>query len=97
MAQIGPAQAMFMTLSSALLVLLHGMDVTSTRYADSIAAGSINRTEVPYRLVIKNYDRIGGRARQMANDFIDLIHELAAEGCPVQIRAEASDGGVQIN
>jgi hypothetical protein len=30
--------------------------------------------------VIRNYDRIGVAAKEMADDFIDLIHELAAEG-----------------
>lgn len=59
---------------------------------DSIAGGSINRVEVPYRLVLKNYDKISGEAKLMADDFIDLIHELAAEGCPVGVRAEASSG-----
>jgi hypothetical protein len=28
----------------------------------------------------------------MADDFIDLIHELAAEGCAVQVRTETSSG-----
>lgn len=45
-----------------------------------ILTGSINRVEVPYTLVIRNYDRIGVAAKEMADDFIDLIHELAAEG-----------------
>jgi len=56
--------------------------------SDSIATGSINAVEVPYRVVIQNYDKIAPSARQMADDFVDLIRELAAEGCPVEIRAE---------
>ena len=59
---------------------------------DSIAGGSINQLEVPYRLVIKNYDMISGEAKGMADDFVDLIHELAAEGNPVEVLAEASCG-----
>jgi hypothetical protein len=43
--------------------------------------------------VIRNYDRIGVAAKEMADDFIDLIHELAAEGCAVQVRTETSSGG----
>jgi RNAse (barnase) inhibitor barstar len=55
---------------------------------DSIEHGDINDIEVPYRLLVKNYDLIGAGARQMANDFIDLIHEIAARGCPVEIVVE---------
>jgi RNAse (barnase) inhibitor barstar len=58
---------------------------------DSIATGSINQVEVPYRLVIQHYDKIGAEAKQMTNDFIDLIREIAARGCPVEIRVETSD------
>ncbi|MGA8429398.1 MAG: barstar family protein [Candidatus Sulfotelmatobacter sp.] len=52
---------------------------------DSIEKGQINAIEVPYRLVIHSYDSIGSEARKMANDFVDLIHELAARGCRVEI------------
>jgi len=44
--------------------------------------------EVPYRIVIKNYDKIGPSAKQMADGFVDLIRELASEGCPVEVRIE---------
>lgn len=60
---------------------------------DSIAGGSINQIEVPYEIVIKNYDKIVGEAKTMADDFIDLIHELAARECPVQVRVMTSAGG----
>lgn len=56
--------------------------------ADSISGGSINQIEVPYRLVIKSYDRIGLHAKPMADSLINLVHELAADGCPVEIRVE---------
>jgi hypothetical protein len=59
---------------------------------DSILTGSINRVEVLYTLVIGNYDRIAVAAKEMADDFIDLKRELAAEGCAVQVRTEASSG-----
>jgi RNAse (barnase) inhibitor barstar len=67
----------------------HGKNLDALN--DSIATGSINRVEVPYRLVIKNYDRIGEGAKKMTNDFVDLIHEIAARGCPVEIRLENHD------
>jgi len=57
---------------------------------DSIATGAINEVEVPYRLVIKSYDRIGGEAKKMTDDFVDMIHEITARGCPVEIRLEAT-------
>ena len=34
----------------------HGRNFNALR--DSISTGSINKVEVPYRLVIKNYDKI---------------------------------------
>lgn len=68
----------------------HGRNLNALR--GSIAGGSINQVEVPYRLVIRNYDKISGEAKGMADDFVDLIHELAAEGCAVEVLAEASGG-----
>jgi hypothetical protein len=56
--------------------------------ADSIRGGSINQVEVPYRLVIKSYERVGLGAKPMADSFINLVNELAAEGCPVEIHIE---------
>lgn len=55
---------------------------------DSIAGGQINEVEVPYRLVIQNYDSIDAEALKMANDFIGLIREIGARGCPVGIRID---------
>jgi len=69
----------------------HGRNFDALR--DSILGGSINRVEVPYPLVIRNYDRIGVAAKEMADDFVDVIHELAVEGCAVQVRTEISRGG----
>jgi RNAse (barnase) inhibitor barstar len=55
---------------------------------DSLANGSINKVEVPYRVVLKNYDLISGEAKKMTDDFVDLIHEIAARGCPVEVRLD---------
>jgi ribonuclease inhibitor len=57
---------------------------------DSIETGDINQIEVPYRLVIKNYDLVGDGALQMAKDFVSLIGEIAGRGCPIEIRIENS-------
>jgi hypothetical protein len=55
---------------------------------DSIGAGAINQIEVPYCLVIHNYDLIQEGARKMTAEFIALIRELKARGCEVDIRIE---------
>ena len=49
---------------------------------DSIETGQINAIEAPDRIGIQNYTRIGPDARQMAIDFVDLLHEIAVPGCP---------------
>jgi RNAse (barnase) inhibitor barstar len=64
----------------------HGRNLDAL--AGSISGGSINQVEVPYRLVIKSYDQIGPDAKAMTDRFINLVHELATEGCPVEIRVE---------
>jgi RNAse (barnase) inhibitor barstar len=55
---------------------------------DSIATGSINAIEVPYRLVIQNSSLADPGAQQAMGDFVDLIREIEARGCPVEIRIE---------
>ena len=57
---------------------------------DSIGTGKINRIEVPYCLVIQNYDLIQEGARKMTADFIALIRELKTRGCDVDVRVENS-------
>lgn len=64
----------------------HGRNLDAL--ADSIRGGSINQVEVPYRLVIESYERVGPDAKPMADRLINLVLELAAEGCPVEIRVE---------
>ena len=64
----------------------HGRNFDALR--DSIAAGSINQIEALYKLIIQNYDRIMGEAKTLTDDFIDLIRELATDGCAVEIHVE---------
>jgi RNAse (barnase) inhibitor barstar len=64
----------------------HGRNLDAL--ADSISGGLINQVEVPYRIVIKDYDRIGVLAKGMTDSVIGLVHDLAAKGCPVEIRVE---------
>jgi hypothetical protein len=60
---------------------------------DSIAGGNINDVEVPYCVVIQNYSLIGAEAKKMMDDFIGLIHEIEARGCPVKIRTDKTRRG----
>jgi RNAse (barnase) inhibitor barstar len=55
---------------------------------DSIEKGKINSIEAPYRLLIKHYNCIAVGAKKMADNFVDLIHEIAGRGCPVEIVVE---------
>jgi RNAse (barnase) inhibitor barstar len=64
----------------------HGRNFHALR--DSIATGSINAVEVPYAIVVRNSPLAGAGAKQMLDDFADLIRGLAAGGCPVSIRLE---------
>jgi hypothetical protein len=57
---------------------------------DSIANGEINKVEVPYRLVIINFDLIGVDAKKMGSDFVDLVREIAARGVPIEIVVQNS-------
>jgi hypothetical protein len=61
----------------------HGRNFNALR--DSIAAGSINEIEVPYRLIVLNYYAATSGAVPMAEEFFSLIRELEAEGVPVSI------------
>jgi len=64
----------------------HGRNLDAL--ADGISGGSINQVEAPYRVTIKNYDKIAPLAKQMADSFVDLIRELEGKGCPVEVRVE---------
>jgi RNAse (barnase) inhibitor barstar len=64
----------------------HGRNLDALN--DSIATGQINKIEVPYRLIIRHYNLIGEGAMKMASDFVDLIRDIRASGCPVEIVLE---------
>jgi hypothetical protein len=64
----------------------HGRNFDALR--DSIETGQINAIEVPYRVIIRNYASVGPDACQMARDFVDLLREIAARGCPVEVKVE---------
>jgi RNAse (barnase) inhibitor barstar len=66
----------------------HGRNLDALN--DSIAGGSINEIEVPYRLIIRNFDLVGAGAKKTAQDFVDLIRELAAHGTPVAVEIQNS-------
>jgi hypothetical protein len=57
---------------------------------DSIAARQVNKIEVPYRIIIRNFDLIGAGAKKMASDFVGLIQELAEKGTAVEITVQDS-------
>jgi RNAse (barnase) inhibitor barstar len=56
---------------------------------DSIATGGINEVEVPYGIVIRNYNLIGAGAKDFVEDFIDLIQQIRERGCQVEIKIDA--------
>jgi hypothetical protein len=55
---------------------------------DSIATGNINKTDVPYRIVIRNATSMGSGAAMFVDDFEDLVGEIQGRGCPVEMRIE---------
>ncbi|MGA2857719.1 MAG: barstar family protein [Candidatus Sulfotelmatobacter sp.] len=61
----------------------HGRNLDALN--DSISTGGINAVEVPYKLVIQHYGRVAPGAKQMADNFVDLVREIAGRGCPVEI------------
>lgn len=67
----------------------HGRNFNALR--DSIARGRINEIEVPYRLIIRNYDAMGAGAKSTADGLVQLLRALAEEGCPVEVRTDAGE------
>ncbi|MGD0911404.1 MAG: barstar family protein [Terracidiphilus sp.] len=53
---------------------------------DSISTGGINEVELPYRLVVHNATRAGAGARSMLALFKELVDDIHAEGCPVEMK-----------
>ena len=66
-------------------MIAHGRNSVSALH-DGIVTGNVNKVDVPYRLIIQNYNRIGDGARDMAQLFVQLIHEYEAGGCPVTVQ-----------
>jgi hypothetical protein len=64
----------------------HGRNLNALN--DSIATGNINRTDVPYRIIIRNAASMGGVAATLVSDFKDLVGEIQGRGCPVEMRIE---------
>jgi RNAse (barnase) inhibitor barstar len=67
----------------------HGRNLNALN--DSIATGRINKVEVPYCIVIRNYDLIGTGALQIVHDVVELVSYISSRGCPVRIRTENSN------
>jgi RNAse (barnase) inhibitor barstar len=64
----------------------HGRNFDALK--DSIVTGGINGIEVPYRIVIKNLAGKQNGAREIVDQFVDLIAHFEAEGCPVRVQLE---------
>jgi RNAse (barnase) inhibitor barstar len=58
---------------------------------DSIGGGGINGVDPPFKLVIRNYDKIAAGAKQITDDFIDLVQSIAASGVPVEVAVEGRE------
>jgi RNAse (barnase) inhibitor barstar len=56
---------------------------------DSILTGQINEIEVPYRIVIRELACASTDAQAFVMRFVDLLRDLAEEGCPVEIVLES--------
>ena len=52
---------------------------------DSIETGRINEIGVPYRLIITHLGAGGKGEKKMVSGFVDLIPEMKARGCRVNI------------
>jgi len=56
--------------------------------SDSIATGGINKTDVPYRIIIRSAGAMSPETANFLKDFAELAEELGSKGCPVEIRIE---------
>jgi hypothetical protein len=56
---------------------------------DSIETGAINQLEVPYRIMVRNVDAASQEAKDFLKDFADLVREVSANGCPVEMNIES--------
>lgn len=55
---------------------------------DSIATGNVNKTDVPYRIIIRSAASMGSGAATLVNSFEDLVGDIQGRGCPVEMRIE---------
>jgi len=62
----------------------HGRNFDALR--ESIGTGDINQIEIPYEIHITGLAHMSDEARQIVNDFRDLINDLKAEGEAVAIQ-----------
>jgi RNAse (barnase) inhibitor barstar len=61
----------------------HGRNFDALR--DSIITGSINRIEIPYRIIIEHFPKIDCDAFKPAMQFVELIREFESQGHPIEI------------
>ena len=66
----------------------HGRNLDALN--DSIGTGEINKSEVPYRIVVENFDSAGAAAKLIVERFTEVVPRLAKTGCPVEISVRAS-------
>jgi RNAse (barnase) inhibitor barstar len=67
----------------------HGCNFDALR--DSIGTGSINELEVPYRIAVRNLQSATPDVQQILLNFAELIRDLNADGCPVDLKFSDSD------
>ena len=53
---------------------------------DSLITGNINRVEVPYKLLVREWEGVGGEARSFLLELAGLIRKAELEGCPVSLQ-----------
>ena len=66
----------------------HGRNLDAL--ADSIATGSINRIEVPCRIVIDGLSQAASETRSTTVRVVELLRRLEAQGCPVAVTLRES-------
>jgi RNAse (barnase) inhibitor barstar len=64
----------------------HGRNLNALN--DSIGAGGINHTEMPYTLLIKGIESMSEEARRMVEHFRELVEQLSREGVAVSVVCE---------
>lgn len=52
---------------------------------DSIGTGNINKIDLPYKIIITGFNKMGEQAKQIVNDFESLVKDLQSEGKQILI------------